>query len=44
LTTAVDVKCNSALHMSHSPFIIPIYTIIVPTNAYKTIEINLSTE
>jgi len=44
LTTSVDVKCNSALHMNHNPFIIRIYTIIVPTNPYKTVEISFSTQ
>lgn len=44
LTTVVDVKCCYALYMSHNPFIIRICTIIVPTNAYKTIEISLSTQ
>jgi len=44
LTAAVDLKCNSALYMSHNPFIIRIYAVIVPTNAYKAIEISFSAQ
>jgi len=42
MTTAVDVKCNSALYMSHNLFIIRIYTIRVPTNVYELIDVSLS--
>jgi hypothetical protein len=45
LTAAVDVKYNSAHYVSNNPLsVIEIYAIIIPTNAYKTIEISSSTQ